>query len=120
MTSHAEAIRSLNDRFRTNIPNATDVPGRVMLTQGIRQLTDDDAEPGRLLPQLFKSVREFDDFSEDNDPHHEHDIGALDFKGEKVFWKIDYYALDLLHGSEDPADPAKTMRVLTIMLASEY
>ena len=120
MTSKAEAIRSLNDRFRTNIPNATDVPGRVMLTQGIRQLADGDAEPGKLLPHLFKAVREFDDFSEDNDPHHEHDFGALEFEGEKVFWKIDYYAMDLQHGSEDPSDTAKTMRVLTIMLASEY
>lgn len=39
---------------------------------------------------------------------------------EKVFWKIEAYDRDLRFGSEDPANPAVTRRVLTIMLASEY
>jgi hypothetical protein len=37
-----------------------------------------------------------------------------------VFWKIDAYDRELRFGSEGPADPAVTRRVLTIMLASEY
>lgn len=62
----------------------------------------------------------FDTFTEDTDPHGEHDFGAFEHNGKKLFWKIDYYAPDMLHGSEDPADPSKTTRVLTVMLAREY
>ena len=50
----------------------------------------------------------------------EHDFGSVEFAGEKCFWKIDYYNKALDAGSEDPADPAQTTRVLTIMLTSEY
>ena len=55
-----------------------------------------------------------------NDPHKEHDFGSFEIAGRKFFFKLDYYDLAMEFGSEDPADPAKTMRVLTIMLAEEY
>ncbi|MCP5386899.1 MAG: DUF3768 domain-containing protein [Novosphingobium sp.] len=31
-----------------------------------------------------------------------------------------YYDPSLTYGSDDPADPAQTTRVLTVMLTSEY
>ena len=66
-------------------------------------------------------MRTFDAFTPDNDPHREHDFGRIDHNAERVFWKIDYYdAAACKFGSEDLADPAKTVRVLTIMLAEEY
>jgi uncharacterized protein DUF3768 len=37
-----------------------------------------------------------------------------------VFWKIEYYDKDLQFRSPDPADPAVTERIITIMLAEEY
>jgi hypothetical protein len=51
---------------------------------------------------------------EDNDPHGEHDFGAFDIEGAgTIFWKIDYYAdKSCATGSENPADPAQSFRIL--------
>lgn len=59
-------------------------------------------------------------FSADDDPHGERDFGVFEYQGQKLFWKIDYYDPTLSFGSEDPCDLAKTHRVLTVLLASEY
>ncbi len=59
-------------------------------------------------------------FTKDNDPYGEHDFGSFEMAGEKLFWKIDCYDPSLRFGSDDPLDPAKTRRVLTLMLASDY
>lgn len=104
-----QRIREMNDRFRT-----TWLTGRVLMTEGIHSLSDD------MQSRIAETVQTFTEFTPDNDPHGEHDFGAFTIDGLKVFWKIDYYAPDMMHGSEDASDPAKTCRVLTIMLASEY
>ncbi|GJL59732.1 MAG: hypothetical protein NPIRA03_25890 [Nitrospirales bacterium] len=114
----SNTIAELNDRFRSrlHIPQfgTPDIPGKFLLTRGV----------ANLLPQdqiiILAEVREFNAFTEDNDPYGEHDFGSLDHNGQKIFWKIDYYAPDMMHGSENPADPSQTVRVLTIMLAEEY
>lgn len=98
MTDKTQTIRYLNDRFRHAIPSATDVPGRVMLTQGIQALCDTEAEPALYLGDLFKLVRAYDDFDTGNDPRGEHDFGAFEFRSEKCFWKIDCYSPDLRWG----------------------
>ncbi len=102
-------IRRLNDLLRTRY-----VGGRLLITPGIAAL------PDHQQAAILRAVREFGAFDDGNDPHQEHDFGAVEIDGAKAFWKIDYYAQDMQHGSENPADPAQTVRVLTIMLASEY
>ena len=104
-------IRELNDNFRKTLDPTL---GRVMLTAGV------DALPSDVRAMTMRKVATFDAFSGDNDPHGEHDFGSFDLAGQKFFWKIDYYSLDLQGGSEDPSDPVVTMRVLTLMLAMEY
>ena len=115
MDSSPHKICDLNDRFRTGDQG---IPGLVFVTVGVQELVD--RTPDFDAPLLFEAVASFDSFTSDNDPHHEHDFGSFEFGGERLFWKIDYYAPDLQLGSEDPADIGKTIRVLTIMLASEY
>ena len=88
--------------------------GRLFLTAGIAQKSPDEQA------EIMRRVFEFSDFTEDNDPHGEHDFGAFDFAGERIFWKIDCYDQDMKFGSPDAADPMVTTRVLTILLADEY
>ena len=47
-------------------------------------------------------------------------LTAFEHEGQRIFWKIDHYDRALTYGSENAADPQQTVRVLTIMLASEY
>jgi len=65
-------------------------------------------------------VAKFETLTEENDPHGEHDFGAFEIDRKSFFWKIDYYGSMLEFGSEDPADPIKTTRVLTILRSDEY
>ena len=118
-------IARLNDLAR----QAMGVACTAVATQGFRALSLADQSRVREL------IETFDAFTPDNDPYSERDFGAI-YQGrdgrwtclppasgdpvETVFWKIDAYDRALQFGSEDPADPAVTRRVLTIMLASEY
>jgi hypothetical protein len=107
--TETDRIRVLNDNFR-----GTFVGGQVVMTQGVNEL------PLDTKARILLAVQTFDAFTADNDPHGEHDFGSFEIDGETYFFKVDYYALDMASGSEDPADPTKTTRVLTIMRADEY
>ena len=70
--------------------------------------------------KVFASVKYFGNFTKDNNPYGEKDFGAFNFKKERYNWKIDYYDNDMKYLSPDKTDPKQTVRVLTIMKASEY
>ena len=117
MKTKTQQIADLNDyvRKQCQIPvfGKQRVPCKILMTQGVAAL-------GPVAQIIISAeVRDYDDFTEDNDPHGERDFGAFTYEGEKIFWKIDYYDNSLEYGSEDPADPEQTTRVLTIMLANE-
>jgi Protein of unknown function (DUF3768) len=107
--STTDRIRVLNDNFRS-----TFVGGRVLTTAGVAEL------PVDTKARLLLAVQSFRNFTKDNDPHGEHDFGAIELEGERYFFKLDYYDVDMHYGSENPADPNVTTRVLTIMRADEY
>lgn len=108
-TPNTARIRQLNDAFRQCF-----IGGRVLITEGVLE------RGGDFQSACVEAVQRFTAFDDGNDPHREHDFGAFDIEGTRVFWKIDYYDRTMEAGSEDPSDPTVTTRVLTIMLASEY
>ena len=115
-TEKTKRIAEMNDTFRMSILDPSGPRrGRLMITRGIQQF------PVKSQLDLIRKVMYFRDFTEDNDPWKERDFGNLIHEGQKVYFKIDYYADDTFtYGSEDPTDVEKTVRVLTIMLAEEY
>jgi uncharacterized protein DUF3768 len=100
--SPTPSIADLNDAFRKTC--------EPFLTPGILFLP--------ALDSLLQAVREYEDFTSENDPYGEHDFGALGWCDERVLWKIDYYDQTLTYG-EDPLSP-ECQRVLTIMTGDEY
>lgn len=100
---------------RNDLLRSTFLTGRVVMTEGIRAL------PNASREEALSRVRSFDAFTPDNDPYGEHDFGSFDLPDAgRVFWKIDYYDRTMTRGSDDPANPAVTTRVLTVMLAEEW
>ena len=97
------SVAVLNDQFRESGFGIT-------LTNGVQSVQD--------LPGLLQAIREYDKFDTGNDPWGEHDFGRLDWHGDKVFWKIDYYN-ETLDEWEDPL-LGSCRRIMTVMLAEEY
>lgn len=108
MDPRASSIAALNDAVRRDPVRS----GQLVLTRGVAAL------PDATLEQLLEALRVFDAFTEENDPHGEHDFGSIgDVADEAVFWKIDYFGdSSLTFGSEDPSDPEQTVCLLTLML----
>jgi len=107
--NQVKKIQKLNDLLRT-----TFMTGKIVCTSGFHALQAEVKET------LITKIREFNDFNPDNDPNQEHDFGSVEYEDTTVFWKIDYYDLNLKYHSVNPADHLATRRVLTVMLAEEY
>jgi Protein of unknown function (DUF3768) len=107
--SRREKIRELNDSFRKTFRG-----GRVVMTAGMSALS------AKVQREVFRKIQAFDAFDDGNDPWGEHDFISVEHDGQTYFAKIDYYDLNLEAHSEDEADPDKTCRVMTVMLAEEH
>ena len=81
----------------------------MIVTQAVAQLGKCDVD------HILSEVRNYNDFTPDNDPFSEHDFGSIQLAENTIVWKIDYYDLDLHKHSPDPSDPAFTARILTIV-----
>jgi uncharacterized protein DUF3768 len=111
MDSKTARIRALNDQLRQHLTG-----GMAVITPGVAALGPEAVAVERIV----KTIAVFDDFCHANDPHEEHDFGAFEADGHRIFFKIDYVDTNLTYHSPDPSDPSVTQRVITIMLAEEY
>ncbi len=104
-----QKIQRLNDSLRQTL-----IGGRLILSLKVSQLPEDQKQ------ELVNLVMNFKDFTEDNDPHGEHDFGSVNYQGETYFWKIDYYDTNYQFMSPDPSDTEVTRRVLNILHSWVY
>lgn len=106
-----KTIAQINDHFRQKW---NDPLGKIVFSSQVAALSPQERV------QISRSVRLFSDFSQDNDPYDEHNFGTVSCRGEKYFWKFDYFDENYKFASDDPSNLAKTRRVLTIMHSQEY
>jgi hypothetical protein len=92
---------------------------RHMMAIGVEDLISDAELRAQIIrrAQLQAAIRHYQFVSGDGA---QRDFGHFDFMGERLFFKIDAYERNLEYGSPDPADASVTIRVMTVMLASEY
>lgn len=109
-TARAKRIRDLNDQLRRSGSEGM----LVMVTSGVAAFGQ------AFSTSALKLVAAYDAFEPGNDPYGEHDFGHVTLGGQQMFWKIDYYDRTLSQGADDPAEPETCIRVLTLMLVSEY
>ena len=102
-------IRVLNDAFRKSAKG-----GKVVAAASLWAL------PKQIIAQALSKMRSFDDFNVDNDPFGEHESGCFEVSGLKFFWKIEAFDRQFRYASSSPADPKKTRRVITLMLAGQH
>lgn len=110
LSERADKIRQLNDQFRMRLKGS----GKVIF---VGELAAKEFEH---RDKVFQAVMKFEAFNQGDDPYGEHDFGAFDLDGERYMFKIDYYDPSMDAGSDDPADPTKTLRVMSIFYASDY
>ena len=106
------AIQKHNDEFRLNVLTQPNQHGKCIVTRGF------DALDAPTKQKAIEAVKNYSDFTEDNDPYGEHDFGQVVVDGTNIFWKIDYYASEKMEYGTD--DLINAYKVLIIMLTEEY
>jgi len=109
--SRAQHIAALNDDMRRN---PFGLGKRTVVTRKLHQMG------AEVIANVLRNVANYSDFNVSNNSHGERDFGTFRIDNHDIAFKIDYYDVDGIYGSEDPSDPAQTLRVMTLMFLSEY
>lgn len=105
----AKMLREINDSIRARMSDIIlgngGWDGRIILTASINESAK--------KYEILNAIKTFNSFTPDNDPHKEHDFGAVEVDGERYLFKFDYYDKNLEFFGYDNF-------VMTIMHSSEY
>lgn len=97
----SKIIASKNDEYRKTFKGC-----RISLTAQVSFSEDRE--------EILQAVRKFNKFTNENDPHGEHDFGKVIVNKRIYYFKFDYYDENYQFYKEDG------LRLLTIMHESEY
>jgi len=92
-------IARKNDELRGMIPYIIQ-PNALVITKGVQEL---GAYP------ILKKVKDYNEFTKDNDPEGHHNFGCFTYKNKKIFWTI------VDHGGHEGCNLE-----LTVLLADEW
>lgn len=122
----------------TDAPQADSANTRVdpAVTQRLRQLNNAFRKTGeggittismavhaigpKAVSEIRAAIAAFTGFDSSGSEESEHDYGTINYQGQMVYWKIDYFDEDVAFASSDATDPDVTVRVMTILLASDF
>lgn len=110
-------IQQINDQCRRGRAPAGCLI-QYFITRAITELPPPDVEA------IVHAVQHFENFNKHNDPQGEHDFARLSVDAPsqryEVFFKFDYYNLELNGLAENPADYQNTRRIMTIGMMEDY
>ena len=121
-TPDAARIAAQNDAFRRAV---TTCPPGIPMPEGLRgRVVFTQAVAARGLPfqlQCLLEIAAITAFEPENDPEGWHDFGAIEVRGERVWFKLDLYSDERMEwGSDRPDDPSLTYRVMTVLFPSDW
>ena len=120
-TPDGARIAAQNDAFRAHVCGGVPYPPGQALRGCLLCTAAMAAEGEAFVVARCAAVAAQSEFPAEDDPDGLHDFGAVEVQGRRVWWKIDLYADETLHwGSERPDDPARTVRVLTILFPEDW
>jgi hypothetical protein len=91
---------------KNDLMRSTFIGCRVVMTKAVSEAPNKE--------DVLSAVRNFKEFTRDNNPHGENDFAFFEVDGERYFFKFDYYDDDYEYFKEDGN------RVLMIGFANEY
>ena len=107
-SSLPDLARKLNDALRTTL-----LGGELVMTPSVAGLAVAERRA------ILKALREYDDFTAENDPRGEHDSGSFELDMVRYIWRIEVQPASMVDNLSSPIGPDGTVRVLTIMCAFE-